>query len=278
MTPGTAAWLERRPFNWAHQGGAREGPSNTLHAMRTAVEHGAHGLELDVHRTSDGHLVVCHDSTLDRTTSGHGPISDQTLAEVQAADSAYWWVPGEIDDHQPTTREDLYIFRGRGPADHDFRVPTFGEVLGAFPTTPLNLELKGDGYEKQLADELAQARRVDVIVVSVSGRRLQRFRAAAGPDVGTAAARWFLVLFWLLSRVGIALRPADGVVALEVPDRFVFVPGCDRRLLRAAHRRGLKVFVWTVDDERRMAKLVRLGADGIMTNRPSALAQLIARG
>jgi glycerophosphoryl diester phosphodiesterase len=245
--------------------------------MRTALEHGADGLELDIHQTSDGHLVVCHDPTLDRTTSGHGPISSLSLAEVQTADSAYWWVPGEIDDHRPTTPPERYEFRGRGPADHDFRVPTLGEVLAAFPATPLNLELKEDGYEKKVADELMQARRLDVIVVSISGRRLRRFRAAA-PSVPTAVGRWFVITFWLLSRVGIARRPPAGVVAIEVPDRSLYISVCDRRLLRAAHRRGLNVFVWTVDDEDRMTRLLRLGADGIMTNRPSVLARLVAEG
>ncbi len=277
MTRETVQWLARRPFNWAHQGGAREAPSNTLYAMRTAIEHGADGLELDVHQTSDGHLVVCHDPTLDRTTSGRGSISSQSLAEVQTADSAYWWVPGEIDDHRPTTSADRYVFRGRGPADHDFRVPTLGEVLAAFPTTPLNLELKEDGYEKTLAHELADAQRLDVIVVSINGRRLQRFRDAA-PNVPTAVARWFLVTFWLLSRVGIAWRPPRGVVALEAPDRVWRIPVCDRRLLRAARRRDLLVFAWTVDDEDRMSRLLRLDVDGIMTNRPSVLARLVVEG
>jgi glycerophosphoryl diester phosphodiesterase len=276
MTRETAQWLGRRPFNWAHQGGAREAPSNTLYAMRTAIEHGADGLELDVHQTADGHLVVCHDPTLDRTTSGHGSISSQSLAAVQTADSAYWWVPGEIDDHRPTTLPELFVFRGRGPADHDFRVPTLGEVLSAFPTTPLNLELKQDGYEKKVADELAQANRLDVIVVSISGRRLRRFRAVA-PNVPTAVGRWYIITFWLLSRIGIARRAPSGVVALEVPDRALHISVCDRRLLKAARRRGLKVFAWTVDDEDRMTRLLHLDVDGIMTNRPSVLARLAGK-
>jgi glycerophosphoryl diester phosphodiesterase len=196
---------------------------------------------------------------------------------VQTADGAYWWVPGEIDDHRPTTPSERYLFRGRGPTDHEFRVPTLGEVLVAFPATQLNLELKQDGYEKNVADELLQAQRLDVIVVSISGRRLRRFRAAA-PNVPTAVARWFIVTFWLLSRVGIARRPPPGAVALEVPDRVLHISVCDRRLLRAAHRRGLKVFVWTVDDEDRMKRLMGLDTDGITTNCPSVLARLIAEG
>src|ERR1700687_756037 len=102
-------WLDRRVLNYAHQGGAREAPSSTLFALHRAVAAGADALELDVHDTADGHLVVCHDETVDRTTDGKGPIADLTLADLQSLDNAYWWVPGEVVAH------------GRPDADYPLR-------------------------------------------------------------------------------------------------------------------------------------------------------------
>src|SRR5687768_2375516 len=92
-------WLQRRVFHWAHQGGAKEGPSNTLFAMDRALAAGAHGLEFDVHRTHDGQLVLAHDKRLDRTTNGSGEIAERPLEELRRLDAAYWWVPGSVDDH-----------------------------------------------------------------------------------------------------------------------------------------------------------------------------------
>src|SRR5687768_9453981 len=95
----TNPWLERRVLNWAHQGGAKEAPSSTLFALRQAVANGADALELDVHMTKDGVLVVCHDATVDRTTNATGAIAELTLDDVKRLDNAYWFVPGSVVDH-----------------------------------------------------------------------------------------------------------------------------------------------------------------------------------
>lgn len=108
MASGRNPWLDRGVYHWAHQGGAREGPSNTLFAMAAALAAGSHGIELDVHRTKDGRLMVLHDATLERTTNGHGKVADHTLEELQRLDAAYWWVPGTVDDHDPSTPADRY--------------------------------------------------------------------------------------------------------------------------------------------------------------------------
>ena len=153
-------WLDRRVLNYAHQGGAREGPSSTLCAMRQALATGADALEMDVHRTADGHLVVCHDATVDRTTDGTGRIADLTLAEVQALDNAYWFVPGSVVDHDARRRRTC--IEGRQPTIPTFRIPTLIDVLEAFPDTYLNLDIKTTKpdvpYEAQLGELLVRAR------------------------------------------------------------------------------------------------------------------------
>ena len=95
---------------YAHQGGAWESPSSTLHAIAHALEAGATAVELDVHATADGELVVCHDATVDRTTPAQGTIASHTLAELRQMDFSYWWIPGA--DVTPGRPADDYPFRG----------------------------------------------------------------------------------------------------------------------------------------------------------------------
>ncbi|MEO6121159.1 MAG: glycerophosphodiester phosphodiesterase family protein, partial [Acidimicrobiales bacterium] len=200
-----SSWLERRPLNFAHQGGAREAPSNTLHAMRKAVAAGAHALEMDIHVTADRQLVVCHDDTVDRTTDGTGRISAMTLAEVQSLDAAHWWVPGSVVDRDADPA--AYPLRGRAPADAELVVPTFRSVLDAFPDTILNLDIKEwapavEPYDHLLADLLAEyGRDDDVLVGSFIDVAVQSFSARA-PGVGTVAGTSAMVGFYFAVRQG----------------------------------------------------------------------------
>ena len=108
-----SAWLGRRVIAYAHQGGAWESPSSTLHAIQHALDVGATAVELDVHATADGELVVCHDATVDRTTAAQGTIASFTLAQLRAMDFSYWWIPGaDVTPDRPAAE---YPFRGRAP-------------------------------------------------------------------------------------------------------------------------------------------------------------------
>jgi len=122
-----STWTERRVIAYAHQGGAWEGPSSTLHTIAAALDAGATGIELDVHATADGRLVVCHDATVDRTTAASGAIVSFTYEELSRLDNAYWWVPGA--DVSPGLAEDAYPLRGRAPEDHRFGFALLEEVL-----------------------------------------------------------------------------------------------------------------------------------------------------
>jgi len=139
VTPVENPWLDRRVLAYAHQGGAWEAPSSTLHAIRAALAAGATGIELDVHATADGELVVCHDATVDRTTNGCGPIASLTLEEVRVLDNGYWFVPGA--DAAPGLTPEAYPFRGRAPEDRDFRIATLREVL--LPSSPTSRRSPG---------------------------------------------------------------------------------------------------------------------------------------
>jgi glycerophosphoryl diester phosphodiesterase len=245
--------------------------------MRQAVDAGADALELDVHMTSDGVLVVCHDATVDRTTDGQGAIADLTLEQVRALDNAYWWVEGSVVDHDQEAA--AYPFRGRAPDDNDFRIATLEEVLEAFPGTFLNFDIKQTApavasYEEPLAEALRRHGRVyDCIVASFNDVATDRFRAIA-PEIHTSLGTNATAAFYQAVRSG-ERPPETPHVALQVPRTFGDIVVVDEPFVAAAHDAGLAVHVWTIDDDDEMAALVDLGVDGIMTDRPRALETVL---
>ena len=273
-------WLERRVLCYAHQGGAKEAPSSTLYALRRAVELGATALELDVHATIDGELVVCHDPTLERTTNGRGPIAAHTLAEVRELDNAYWFVPGE--DAVEGLPDDRYPLRGRAPADPELRVATLAEVLENFPGVILNLDVKQtapdvEPYERALAEALLAAGRTgDVIVASFDDTATQRFQQHA-PGIGISPGISAVAEIVRALHGGVATpRAIRRYAALQVPARFMDTVIVDERLVAEAHDHEVAVHVWTVDDAAEMGRLLDLGVDGIISDVPSVLAGVLA--
>ncbi|HWH34312.1 MAG TPA: glycerophosphodiester phosphodiesterase [Acidimicrobiales bacterium] len=267
-------WLERTDFHWAHQGGAREGPSNTVYAMRRALAAGADGLELDVHASADGHVVVAHDATLERTTNGRGRIAEHTLAQLRALDAAYWWVPGLVDDHDPATPVERYVLRGQVAHDPDLGVPALDDVLAAFPVVPLTVEVKDTRAEEALVATLRRhGRTSDVIVTSFRDSVVHRLRRLA-PELGFAPGRFWNVAFLARAALGLAPRRA-WPVALQLPPRYGGLTVITRRLVVAARRAGMAVHAWTIDEEDEMRALLTLGVDAIMTDRPSVLARVL---
>jgi glycerophosphoryl diester phosphodiesterase len=272
-------WLGRRVLAFAHQGGAREAPSSTIFAMRRALAVGADALELDVHRSADGHLVVCHDPTVDRTTDGTGRIADLTLDELRALDNAHWWRFGEVVDHE--AEPGALPLRGRAPEDPGLGIATLAEVLAAFPGVLLNLDIKQTApevpaYEAQLAEELVAAGRTDdVIVASFSDESLDAFHAQ-GTGIGTSCGpRDVLGLAQALATgdpipVGVLRH-----VAVQVPPRFGGTDVVTAHAVHACHEAGLAVHVWTIDDEDEMRRLIDLGVDGIMSDTPTTLVGVL---
>ncbi|HUP87646.1 MAG TPA: glycerophosphodiester phosphodiesterase [Acidimicrobiales bacterium] len=269
-------WLERRVLNWAHQGGAKEGPSSTLFAMRKAVAAGADALELDVHLSKDGVLMVCHDATVDRTTDGTGAIADLTLHELRRLDNAYWWIPGTVVDHDHPDEPERYVHRGKAADDPEFRIATLDEVLEAFDTDVfLNFDIKQTAptvvsYEQPLAEALQRAGRVgSTIVASFNDLATDRFREVA-PEIHTSLGTNATADFFRSVRAG-ETPPSTPGVALQVPRKFGDIVVVDEPFVVAAHAAGLAVHVWTIDDDAEMAELVDAGVDGVMTDRPEAL-------
>ena len=187
---GRNPWLDRRVIAYAHQGGAWESPSSTIFAIRQALAAGATGIELDVHATSDGHLVVCHDADVDRTTDGTGAIAELTLGQLRDLDPAYWFIPGaDVTPDRPVSDYPWPRPRPRRPG-----VPYRHTFRGAHcvPGVVLNLDIKAtapkvDPYEESLARLLDEfGRSDDVIVASFHDAALEAF-ARVAPNVPMSA-------------------------------------------------------------------------------------------
>ncbi|HVA52848.1 MAG TPA: glycerophosphodiester phosphodiesterase [Acidimicrobiales bacterium] len=269
-------WLARRVIAFAHQGGSFEGPSSTLAAIEHALDAGASAIELDVHATRDRRLVVCHDATVDRTTNQRGEISRLTLAELSEMDNAYWWISGDVVS--PGRAPDEYLLRGRAPSERRYGVATLEEVATAFPGVLLNLDLKRtspevEPYESLLFDELQNLEITDaVIVASFHDEAIQRFRALA-TGVATSAATNETAAFYFSLLEGAPVVPA--VSAFQVPVSFGDVEVVTEAFVGAAHTAGVAVHVWTINEVDEMARLVEMGVDGLISDRPTPLAALL---
>lgn len=234
----------------AHRGGALEGEpgllENTLAAFRTAVDLGYTYLETDVHVTRDGVLVAFHDDVLDRVTDATGAIAELTWSEVGRA---------RIGGEEP--------------------IPTLVALMDAFPSARFNIDIKAPGAIKPLAELIHERQAASrVLVGSFSGRRLRTFRRLAGRSVATSAHPLEVAAHLLLPSA--LARLVSQAVALQVPPRWHGVPLVTGRLVRRAHRSGLQVHVWTVNDPDEMRSLLDLGVDGLVTDRIDTLKDVLS--
>lgn len=240
------------PIPFAHRGGAGEQPENTMAAFAAAVALGYRYVETDVQATSDGVLLAFHDDRLDRVTDRLGTIAELPYAVVARA---------RVDGREAIARLD--------------------EVLDAWPDLRVNVEPKHDAAVAPLADTIRRQRAIDrVCVASFSMRRLARLRRALGPRLCTAlgppevaalrAAAWGLPGAAQLARRG-------GGTCVQVPVHGRGLPLVEPRMLAAAHALGLPVHVWTVDEPTEIERLLDLGVDGLMTDRPAVLRGVLRR-
>lgn len=237
------------PLGIAHRGGALEAEENTAEAFAHAVGLGFSHIETDVHLSRDGVVVVHHDDDFGRMFGAARELADMDWAEIAQ-------------------------LRTAGGA----AVPRLDEVLEAFPQTYFNIELKALNVAVPLAEVLRRAEALDRVCV---GAFDPKSTAAIRGIVGNG-------LCWSPAHAGVArlLAAGWGVPVGRLPFEVVQVPAgfkgielVTRRVVRAAHRRGVKVQVWTVNTCAEMERLLDLGVDGIMSDRPSVLREVLrARG
>jgi glycerophosphoryl diester phosphodiesterase len=242
-----------RPLVFAHRGGCALGPENTLAAFDLGLAAGADGLELDVHLSADGVPVVHHDDTLDRTTSGSGPLAERSAAELARVDAGCrFGVNGE------------FPFRNQG-----VHVPTLREVLRRYPDVPIIIEMKVDSREmgEAVAREARATGSIERLCAAGYGARSAAAIRAALPEMAFSACHAEVRLAVYRSWARLPLRRAAYGV-YQVPELAGRLRVVSPRFIRYAHHIGLKVQVWTVDDERDMHRLLEWGADGLITNQP----------
>lgn len=233
------------PIPFAHRGGASEAPENTLPAFQHAVDLGYRYLETDVHVTADDVLVAFHDDRLDRVTDRTGRISDLPWSEVRRA---------RVDGREP--------------------IPLLEDVLGTWPDTRVNIDPKEDNSVDALIEVIRRTGSVDrVCIGAFSDERIDRVRDAFDGRICTAMGP-DQVIDLLSAMDGHERRFRSQCVQVMAIDengrRF-----CTERLVETAHAHGLVVHPWTVDDPDLMHELLDIGVDGLMTDRPAELRQVL---
>jgi glycerophosphoryl diester phosphodiesterase len=244
----------RRPAVVAHRGGCALGPENTLAAFELGLRAGADGLELDVHLSADGVVVVCHDATLDRTTNASGPVAARTADELARVDAGYRFV----------TKEGALPFRGQGVG-----VPTLRQVLRRFRDTPVIVEMKVNHAEmgRRLAADVAAEGATERVCAAGDGALSLRAARASLPEMASSACREEVQ--WALYKSWVGLSPgAPAFRRFQVPEHAGRIRLVSRRFVRWAHRAGLTVDVWTIDDAGDMERFLTWGVDALISNRP----------
>jgi glycerophosphoryl diester phosphodiesterase len=241
----------------AHRGDSAHAPEDTLESLRLGVSHGPDAIEFDLRRSKDGEIVVIHDPTVDRTTDGTGPVRVKTLAELKALDAGYRF-----------TRDGgrSFPFRGQG-----VRIPTFREVLAAFPDIPMIVEVKiaeaSPGARALIESYRAEQR---VLIGSFKDDCIAPFR---GSRIAIGAASGEVARLYLRALLpgGPARVPYQ---ALCIPPFFHGLPLPILRFARMGRQAGICTHVWTVDDPRQAQRYWAGGVNAIITNDPGAIVKV----
>ena len=254
-----------KPMVIAHQGGDGLWPGDTMYAFQHAADLGVDVLEMDLHTSKDGVLVLIHDETVDRTTDGTGPVYNFTLADLQKLDAGYRWT----QDNGQT-----YPFRGQGIA-----IPSLEQVFQAFPDKRMNIEMKQSGISlpQPLCDLIHKYKMEDkVVIAGFNDAVMKQFREAC-PGVATSAAQTEASWFIMFSKVGLGFLISPNYQSLQVPQESQGINVMTAQFVRASHRRNIRVEPWTIDDPELMKTYIDWGVDGIITDRPDLMLQVLGK-
>jgi glycerophosphoryl diester phosphodiesterase len=272
-----------RPKVFAHRGGSALAPENTMAAFDCGLALGADGLELDVHLSRDGVVVVHHDRRLERTTNLRGPLADFTAGELARADAGYHFTPVRpahgseerladgtgVESGGAASR--LHPFRGQGAG-----IPTLAAVVARYRDVPIIVELKVNAVElaRRVVEVLRKADAIERTCLGSFGWRALREARRIEPRLATSAAReevrWALYRSkwrWPVSRVAYQ--------GYQVPEWSGGTQVVSGRFVYDAHRVGLGVQVWTVDRAEDAHRLLDHGVDALITDRPDMIVPLV---
>ena len=239
--PAYLDWPHPIPF--AHRGGASDAPENTMQAFDYAVKLGYRYIETDVQVTADGVLMAFHDSNLKRTCGIDRRIGDMTFKEVSTA---------RVDGLAP--------------------IPKLEDLIGEWPDVRVNIDCKADAAVPALASAIKRTNSIDrVCVTAFDDRRVHKVRSMVGPSLCTALGPAGVALL----RIGAPFKTL--CTAAQVPVKQGPLTIVNERFISRAHSRGLKVHVWTIDDPSEMNHLLDIGVDGLMTDRPMVLRDVLTQ-
>ena len=254
-TPPVFADLPR-PLLFAHRGASRQAPENTFDAFDLALRLGADVLEMDVHLSADGEVMVFHDATLERTTNGTGMVCQKTAAELQDLDAGCRFVtPG-----------------GARPfVDRQVRIPRLIDIVRAFPQCGYNIEIKHS--DPRLLEQVLRIVQLlpptRVVLAAEHDSIMEQIEARRSP-CGLSMSRGQVLQ---AVRQAVFARPPlqYGGRAMQIPARHHGIPLAQRRLVRTMHRAGIEVHLWVINEPQTAARYLQRGVDGIMTDDPARL-------
>ncbi len=255
------------PVVIGHRGCAGEVPENTLASFARGLADGAAILETDVQVTRDGVPVLAHDADVARVTEGSGLVSDHDLAELQKLDAGF---------HFRRSGGEEPAFRGRGLC-----IPTLDEAFEAFPEARFNLEIKSDrpGLVAATVARIARFHRAQrtLLTAADAGVMAEVHVRLDAEDVAAARGASASDVLGFVHSALDGSAPPPGPMALQVPASFGGGPLVTPAFVAHAHAHGLHVHVWTINEPEEMARLLELGEDGIVTDHPARMAELVAR-
>lgn len=249
----------------AHRGGLALSPENTIEAFKNADEMGVDAIELDIHSSKDGEIVIMHDDTIDRTTDGSGDIRDYTLSELKSFDAGYRWT----DDGGVS-----YPFRGKG-----IQIPTLSEAFSKIKSANIIVEIKQSepSIIKPLCDLIRKyGLENKVIAASFSSDALLEFRRSF-PEAATSATKAEAVKFFILNMFHLAGFYKPPAVALQVPEYHEGRKVINKRFVDSARKNNIEVHAWTINELDDMRRMISLGVNAIVTDYPDRLLKLLGR-
>lgn len=267
--PNHPFFQSERPLVIAHQGGELLAPSNTLTAFQQAADLGVDVLEFDIHITKDGHLVTIHDPTVDRTTNGKGNVHDFTLNEIQKLDAGYHF-------------EDLdgaLSYRGKGAY-----IPSLEEVFQSFPKMKMVIEIKDDNPNERVPEiseklwTLIQKyhKKDQVVVASFDQKIINQFEEISDGQVALSAGEDEIRKFIIFKKLFLANLYKPNADVFQIPTKESIFNLASPSIMKEAERRNVNIQYWTIDDKETMRSLLEDGANGIITNRPDLMLEVLA--
>jgi glycerophosphoryl diester phosphodiesterase len=253
----------KRPLIMAHRGGMGLWPENTLYAFERAAAMGVEVMEIDVRQSSDGEIVVIHDETVDNVSNGNGAVAELDLQELKSLDFAYDFIKDGGEKPE---------LRGSG-----ITITTLKELFQRLQGSYFNIDIKVNsaGFVRDVLELVRSEGMMERVVIGSFYGNIVNLVNSEAPEFITSASATEAWVMFLLNKVGLGRLHQPSGVAYQVPATHKGMVVVTPSFVRSAHSAGQEVHVWTVDDPSEMRRLLEMGVDGIVTNRPDMAVSVV---